>query len=129
MTLDPRRLVSAVAAAVVVNALAFAVGSAAGATWQTTSQSVDLVVVAIATVVPLLGAGVVVSAIGRRYRRTVPIAAWAGLIFGVAGIPLPFLASSDLTTSVSLATMHITAGIAWFAGLGLPSLATVRTAR
>lgn len=114
-SLDSRRLVLASAIAAGVNLALFAVGSASGATWATSSpMGIGPLTVAGATLVPLLAVGAVVGSLAARRPNLPRLAARAGLAFGVLGAPIPFLASSDLATSVSLAPMHVVAGLAWF---------------
>ncbi len=116
--LDDRRLLAASGIAAVVNLALFVLGDALGATWVTISPlPISPIVVVAATLLPLLVAGAVVRRIGAGHPARVRGAAWLGLIVAVAGLPMPFVASSDPTTALMLAPMHVTAGIAWFVGL------------
>lgn len=109
------RLLVATAVAVVLNLAALVLGGLSGATWQTSApESINALTVAVTTVVPLLGAGSVTWLIGCQRPGLVRWAAWGGLIFGLALLPMPFVASDDLATAVSLASMHVITTVAWF---------------
>lgn len=117
-SLDFPRLLAVALVAAVANLISYALGSMAGATWTTSApEAIDPITIAVFTVAPLLLAGVVVRFASRRRPGVVNAAAWAGLAFGFLGTPMPFLASSDVVTAVSLASMHVIAGIAWFVAL------------
>ncbi|MFM2106403.1 MAG: hypothetical protein RL338_1435 [Chloroflexota bacterium] len=112
------RLVAAAGAATVVNVGLFAFGSVAGATWATSSPvAPSPALIAAVTIIPILLAGAITGALGASRPRLRRLAPRAGLVFGIAGAPVPFLASSDVTTSLFLASMHVAAGIVWFLAL------------
>jgi len=113
----PGRFASAVAIALVVNAVVFWVGSAAGASMivtQPASTQVTVVVVVIATVAPLVLAGVATWFIALRKPRFRAVASWLGLALAVASAPGPLLVAADLSTGLALGAMHLVAGAAWF---------------
>ena len=70
-----------------------------------------------ATFVPMGIVGAIARALTASRPRLLRVVPVAGLVFGVAGAPVPFLASSDLPTSLLLASMHVVAGLAWFLAL------------
>ena len=123
---SPLRLAVAAAGAVALNLIALGVGSMAGASWETGApESIDALTITVATLLPLLLAGVVTGLIARRrpsFRRT---AAWIGLAFGFAGLPMPFIAAGDLATAWALAAMHVITAVAWFIAL-MPRLGNTR---
>lgn len=114
-----RHAIFAVAAAA-ANALVFTIGSGAGASMSIDSPGYSQITLAlsiVATLAPLLIAGLVTWLIaGRRpgFRR---IAQWLGLAVAVLSIISPFIVAMDTATAVSLAAMHVFAGAAWFFGV------------
>jgi len=111
---SPLRFFSATAVALVLNLLAMWVGSAAGASLETSApEPINAIVVAIVTVVPLLLAGVVVWFLAQRFPIQ-RLAAWAGLVFALVSSAGSFLASADTMTAFTLAAMHFITGFAWF---------------
>ncbi|MCF6468421.1 hypothetical protein FAF44_08445 [Nonomuraea sp. MG754425] len=102
------RLPAATALAVVADLLVYAAASAAGATWQIDAPyDVNAMVVAVATAVPLLAAGTIVSAPARRLPAVRTWAAWAGFGLALVSAAMPFVVSSDLPTGLALAVMHL----------------------
>jgi hypothetical protein len=117
----PRRLSAWTGAALLLNLVIFAIGNAAGATWEVDAPvTIGPVPVAATTVLAMGLGGLVVIAITRRNERFRFIAARAGLIFAIVSAPSPFLVSSDPTSSVALASMHVVTGVAWFLWLREP---------
>jgi hypothetical protein len=119
----PRILVRAVVAAAVtaaLNLVAFAVGTAAGASMTVTMPSateIGVIVVIVASTAPALFAGAATWLLAR-WRPVVRVwAAWVGLAFGVLSAPATFIAASDTVTAIALASMHVMAGVVWFIAL------------
>lgn len=111
------RLAIIAAVAAVANALVFTVGSAAGGSMVIESPAysqITLAMAVFATLVPLLTAGIVVWLIARRWPGFRAVAQWLGLGVAVLSMASPFVLTDDLTTAISLAAMHVIAGIAWF---------------
>lgn len=112
------RLLTATVIAVVADLLVFAAASAAGATWRIDAPyDINAVVVAVATAVPLLAAGAIVSVLARRRPAVRRWAAWAGLGLALVSAVMPFVVSSDASTSLALAAMHLIVGAAWFTSM------------
>ena len=114
---SPLRILGAAAAALVLNILALSIGSAAGASMKVSApQSINMISVGVATVVPLLLAGAVVWFLARFFalRRLI---AWVGLIFALLSSAGSFMAAADTTTALALASMHFITGFAWFIAL------------
>jgi hypothetical protein len=115
-----RRLLVVAVIAAVVNVVVFLIGSAAGASMIVTSpqeMEIPFVVVIIATLVPLLLAGIITWLIAKRAPAFRTFARWAGTIVAVVSVVEPFLVTEDTTTAVSLAAMHIVGAAAWFVAL------------
>jgi len=115
-----RRLLAVAVIAAVVNVVAFLIGSAAGATMTVSSpqeMQIPVVVVIVATLVPLLLAGIVTWLIAKRVPAFRTVARWVGTIVALISVVEPFLVTDDTTTAVSLAVMHIVGGAAWFVAL------------
>ena len=115
-----RRLLVVAAIAAIINVVVYFIGSAAGATMVVTSpqeMQIPFVVVIIATLLPLLLAGIITWLIARRVPAFHTFARWAGAIVAVVSIIEPFLVTEDTTTALSLAAMHIVGGAAWFVAL------------
>ena len=114
------RFAIVVVVAAVVNLAIFAIGSAAGASMiVNTGSATQLIALlpVIATVVPLTIAGVVTWFVARRVRVFRPVAGWAGAAIALVSTIAPFVMSTDAATGVSLAVMHVVAGVAWFVAL------------
>jgi hypothetical protein len=113
----------AAAAAAVVNVVISLIASAAGPDMrvgaQGTSTAVTPAAVLIATTLPIVLGGVFVWLLARRTPRAQVVFAWAGLILGVATIPVPLSSAQDIATGLSLASMHVVAGAAWFSAMML----------
>jgi len=112
--LSPRRVAIAALVAVVVNLAVYAIGDVAGATWEANGQEVAWFMVISATLIPFAIGGLLTWALARNWAPATRWMAWIGLAFAVVSLPMPFVASSDMATSVTLASMHVLAGIAWF---------------
>lgn len=81
------------------------------------SQDVDVVMIAIMTVVPFLLGAVIVLATRRWAPRAWHLLAWAGLVLGLISLAGPLLADATTGSKVALSLMHLSAATAWFAGL------------
>ena len=112
--LNPQRLGLGIVVAVVVNLIVYAVGSAAGATWIANGQTVNAVLVVVATIVPMLIGGAITWFLSRRWVKATATMAWVGLVFAVISVPGPLIGSDDAPTRFALAAMHVTTGIIWF---------------
>lgn len=114
-----RHAIFAVAAAA-ANALVFTIGSGAGASMSIDSpgySQITLVMSALATLAPLLIAGLVTWLIARKRPGFRRVAQWLGLAVAVLSIVSPFIVAIDMATAISLAAMHVFAGAAWFLGV------------
>lgn len=111
------RLGLGIVVAVVANLVVFAVASAAGASWSANGQSVNAVLVVIATVVPMVIGGVITVLLARRWTRAIMTMAWVGLAFAVISAPAPLFASDDAATKWALAAMHVVTGVVWFVAI------------
>ncbi|MGC3953158.1 MAG: DUF6069 family protein [Propionicimonas sp.] len=104
----------AAVAAVVVNVVVLFIGQAAGAALVAGGQPVGVVQVIIATLVTFaLGAGLL-WLVARRRPDGVRLLAWIGLGLGVVSVIAPLTMAAGLATGLTLAPMHLVAGIAWF---------------
>lgn len=112
--LTVRGLAVAVVAALALNLVVYAVGSAAGATWLASGQTVTWVLVAAATTVAMTLGWAVTAALSRRWCNARRVMAWAGLAFAVVSAPAPLMASDDASTGWALMGMHVVTGIVWF---------------
>lgn len=109
-----------IVAAAILNAIVFYIGLAAGASMKVDTPAytdVSAIVVAIATIFPVLLAGFVTWLIARKYRGFLSFAKWAGLIFAVLSIGSLFAVAEDSATLIALAITHIVVGILWFMGI------------
>ena len=112
--LTVRGLAGAVVAALVLNRVVYAVGSAVGATWLASGQTVTWILVAAATTVAMTLGWAVTAALSRRWSNARRVMAWAGLAFAVVSAPAPLVASDDAATRWALMGMHVVTGIVWF---------------
>jgi hypothetical protein len=114
---SPLRILSATAAALVLNNLVLYIGSAAGVSMKVSApEPINVISVSVATVLPLLLAGAVVLFLAKRFplRRLI---AWVGLIFALVSSAGSFMAAADTPTALALAGMHFITGFAWFIAL------------
>ncbi|QIK84406.1 DUF6069 family protein [Sanguibacter sp. HDW7] len=110
-----RRVGLAVVAALVVNVATFFVAKAAGASFTgDMPYAVNVVGVAVASVVPIVIAVLVLSRIVRRWTRFQNTAAWLGLALALVSCASPFAVAADTATAIALALMHVFTGLAWF---------------
>ncbi len=112
--LDVKRLGWAMIAALVVNLIVYAVGSAAGATWIANGQPVGWYLVVIATALSMAVGGAITFLLARRWSRATMVMAWVGLAIAIVSVPSPVMASDNAPTGWSLAAMHVITGVAWF---------------
>jgi hypothetical protein len=115
----PPRFLAAVVAAAVANALVFGIALLADASMTIPGppeMPIGLAIVVVATLVPLLVAGVVCYFLIRAFPRLGRWLPLAGLIVAVASAAAPLTQAADLPTGIALAVMHVVAGVAWFLG-------------
>ena len=115
-----RRLVLIAVSAAIINLAAFLVAGTFGASMIVSSpQQMQLtaVVVIAATVVPLIGAGLVTWLIARAAPGFRRVAAWVGLALAILSCASPLLVSEDVTTGIALGAMHLIAGVSWYIAL------------
>ncbi len=111
---QPARLLTGALVALAVNVVAFAIGSAAGATWDVGQPyPITWVAVVAATVVAFAAAGAVTWLVSRKRPGFARFAAWAGLVFGLTSM-LGLVNASGAATALSLGFMHVATAIAWF---------------
>lgn len=113
------RALIAAAVVAVVNVVIVSVGRAAGA--SLTMEVPDPVTIewpAVVTfsVVPLVLAGVVTWLVARRRPRARVWLAWAGLVVAVLSCGVLAIAP-DVATAMTLGSMHLAVGLAWFLAL------------
>jgi hypothetical protein len=112
--LDLKRLGWATLAALIVNLIVYAAGSATGATWIANGQTVGWYLVVIATALSMAVGGAITFLLARRWSRATVVMAWVGLAFALVSVPSPILASDAASTGWSLAAMHAVTGVVWF---------------
>lgn len=123
MTTTPfhlRRHAALALGATAANAVVHVAGSALGASMHIDSPAYDTITLPLtigATAVPLLLAGLAAWLVARPMPVVRPVTRWAGLVVAALSIASPFVVADDLATALSLATMHVVAGAAWFTGL------------
>lgn len=109
-----RRLLIATIVMIAINALAFFIGQGVGASMEAGAMAVTIVQVIIATLVAFI-VGAVVFLLAARFlpafARALP---WLGLAVGVLSAAAPLTMATDLATGLTLATMHVASGVAWF---------------
>lgn len=107
-------------AAGIINAVIYFIGVAAGASMKVDTPAytdVSVLVVAVATIIPLLLAGFVTWLIARKYRGFLTFAKWAGLIFAILTIGSLLPTAEDAATLIALSVTHVVAGVLWFIGI------------
>jgi hypothetical protein len=114
-----KRYFVVVAIAAAANVILYFIGSAIGAAMSVTmsgGQDIGWPEAIIATAVPLALAGTIVWLLTRRWPRLLPFARVAGLVLAAASAAIPFFVAVDTASAVTLAAMHLVAGLAWFLG-------------
>lgn len=121
--ISTRRVAIAAAAGTAANLAVLWIGSASGATMQIDAPyPVTALTVALFSALPMALAALVVAFVARRRPGFVTFAAWAGLAFALLTAAMPFVASPDGPTALTLAAMHVVIGAAWFSAIR-PTLA------
>lgn len=112
---------AAAIAATVVNLVIALVAPAAGASMKAgfggALNTIGLPIVVPATLVTLAIAAVVTWLIVRRRPAARRLLAWLGLVVALASVAAPIIGAADAATAVSLASMHVVAGVCWLVGL------------
>jgi len=106
--------------AAILNSIVYLIGSAAGASFiinQGGAKKITLVMVFTITLIPLLIAGGVTNAIGKRSASFLTKAPVIGLILGLVSASVPIQAAETTGTAVALAANHVISSIFWFLGL------------
>ena len=112
------RVAIVVAAAAVANVVLFFIGESAGATYSVGSPvSVDAVMTAIATVVPLTIGAFVANVVGKKSLKALNILVWVGFAFAIISAPNGWVMSQDAATGLTLGAMHVVAAFAWLLGV------------
>ncbi len=109
-----KRFGLAVLAAAVLNLIAYAVGSLAGASWVANGQSITWIMVILATLFPMAVGGAITYLLSRRWGKATTVMAWIGLAFGIVTLPAPLFAAENAAAGLSLASMHVITGVVWF---------------
>lgn len=112
---DARRWGVFTGGAFLANLACYAIASVAGATWAVDAPvAIGPFPIAGTTLVAMGLGALVATRLVRRDARFRNVAAWGGLAFALLTVPSPFFVSSDATSSVALAAMHVITGAAWF---------------
>jgi hypothetical protein len=112
---NTRRLLIGTGVALATNLAVYGIASTSGATWEAGLPfPISLLMVAAATIVPMLLGGLVVRLLSKNKPSLITWAAWLGLAFAVATAPSGLIAAKDISTGLALSSMHIVVGLAWF---------------
>lgn len=106
--------------AAIINSIIFLIGKSADATMvvnQGGSQEIALPMVIASTLFGLMVAAFIASRIGIRSQSFQSKSPIIGLIFGIVTAAAPFSASDDSKTALTLASMHVVAGVTWYLGM------------
>jgi len=114
-SMNTRKLLIGTGVALVTNLAVYGIASASGATWEAGLPfPINLLMVAAATIVPMLLGWQVVRLLGKRKPALITWAAWLGLAFALATAPSGLIAAMDISTGPALSSMHVVVGLAWF---------------
>lgn len=119
LSLNIRKFATYALFASIINSIIFVIAKAEDASMvvnQGGSQRIALPLVLASTFFGLVFAALIASRIGKKFQSFLPKSPIIGLVFGIATAVAPFGASDDSKTAVSLASMHIVAGLVWFVG-------------
>jgi hypothetical protein len=117
--IDSRKFAAFALVAALINLSIFLIAKSVDATLvieQGGSREITAVMVLGISFLALLFAAYLASLIGKKslvFLKNVPV---IGLAFGLLTAVAPFSVSDDLMTSISLASMHIIAGVVWYFG-------------
>jgi hypothetical protein len=117
--INVRKFAGFAALAAIINTIIFIIAKSADATMvinQGGSREIAVAMVLGMTFFGLVVAAFLASLIGKKSQGFVTKAPLIGLVFGVVTAVAPFSASDDSKTSLSLASMHIVAGLVWYVG-------------
>ncbi len=108
-------LVASVVAAVLVNTVLYALGAAAGGSYDFTSTGrpahVDVATLAGFTSIPLAAGLIIVAVLPRRWRWVDPTAIAVALLLAVGSIPaMPLAADLDTASATALTLCHLAVG-------------------
>ena len=111
-------LIAGLAAA--VNLVVLALGRIAGADMNVqpagapTAMTIGIGLVVVTTVLPVLVGTLLLIAVRGRGGPAWRFLAAAGLVFGLASVAMPVLATATAATTTTLGSMHVVAALAWF---------------
>jgi hypothetical protein len=116
--ISTQRVAIGTTVALLANIVIYLIGSAASATWQVgLPTTVTLLMVALATAVPMLLGALAVGLISKRWPGVIGLASWVVLVFSIAGAPSGYISSQNAATGVALGAMHVVVGLAWFVSI------------
>ena len=118
-SLNVRKIAGLAFVAAVVNSIIFLIAKGANATMvvnQPGVQVIALPMVAASTLFGLVVAAVIANLIGKISQGFISKSPIIGLVFGVLTAAAPFFASDDSKTALTLASMHVVAGMTWYLG-------------
>jgi hypothetical protein len=118
-SLNVRKFAGFAFVAAIVNSIIFMIAKGADATMvvnQGGAQEIALPMVIASTLFGLVVAAVLASQIGKKSQAFLSKSPIIGLVFGIVTAVAPFGASDDSKTALSLASMHIVAGVTWYLG-------------
>ena len=118
-SLNVRKFAGFAFVAAIVNSIIFIIAKGADATMvvnQGGAQEIALPMVIASTLFGLVVAAVIASQIGKKSQAFMSKSPIIGLVFGIVTAVAPFGASDDPKTALSLASMHIVAGVTWYLG-------------
>ena len=118
-SLNVRKFAGFAFVAAIVNSIIFIIAKGADATMavnQGGAQEIALPMVIASTLFGLVVAAVIASQIGKKSQAFMSKSPIIGLVFGIVTAVAPFVASNDSKTALSLASMHIVAGVTWYLG-------------
>ena len=119
-SLNVRKFAGFAFVAAIVNSIIFLIAKGAEATMvvnQGGAQEIALPMVLASTLFGLVVAAVIANQIGKKSQGFISKSPIIGLIFGIVTAAAPFSASDDSKTALTLATMHIVAGVTWYLGV------------
>lgn len=114
-----RTTLAAAAVIAATNLVVLGVGHLAGAdmrvaqTAGSTATEVGVDSVLLMSAVPAILGGLTLWLAARRGVRAWRAVGWLGLALGVLTIPMPFTVQASTGTSLTLASMHVVAGLVW----------------
>jgi len=118
-SLNVRKFAVYASIAAIINSIIYLIAKGSDATMivnQSGAQKIALPMVLASTLFGLVVTALIASRIGKKSQGFLAKSPVIGLVFGIVTAAAPFAASDDSKTAMTLASMHVVAGVTWYLG-------------